>query len=62
MASFLGLTGPVKGREEPMKYFVTVSPNILAPFVLLQLVQFPDQKGRVLTLTWFYTLLGVKAN
>lgn len=62
MASFLGLTGPVKGKEEPTKYFVTASPNIPALFALLQLVQFPDQKRGVLTLTWFYTLLGVKAN
>lgn len=38
MASSLALSGPVKGRhrgEAPTKYYVTVSPNILALFALL---------------------------
>lgn len=61
MASSLALSGPVKGRyrEEPMKCYVTVSPNIFALSVLLPLVHSPGQKGKVLILTWFYTLLGV---
>lgn len=42
-----------------MKCYVTVSPNIFALSVLLPLVHSPDQKGKVLILTWFYTLLGV---
>lgn len=62
MASSLALSGPVKGRckgEKPMKCYVTVSPNIFALSVLLPLVHSPGQKGKVLILTWFYTLLGV---
>lgn len=42
-----------------MKCYVTVSPNIFALSVLLPLVHSPGQKGKVLILTWFYTLLGV---
>lgn len=54
MASSLVLSGPVQGRrkgEEPMKCYVTVSPDIVALSVLLHLVQSPGQKGRVLILT-----------
>lgn len=42
-----------------MKCYATVSPNIFALSVLLPLVHSPGQKGKVLILTWFYTLLGV---
>lgn len=45
-----------------MKCFVTVSSNILVLSTLLKPVQSPGQKRRVLSMTWFHTLPGVKVN